>query len=159
MGVVEFHEPVGQGRAVDDVDPAGIDRRALGPARGSHGVEALGVAAAERQRNARRRVVEGQRLANTARSARDDDALETLHGITSKRSALCAWGADIKVPCRAAASGVDILIASMTGYARAQGSDELRRWVWEARSVNGRNLEVRCRVPPGFDRLANAARN
>ena len=29
----------------------------------------------------------------------------------------------------------------MTGYARAQGSDERRRWVWEARSVNGRNLD------------------
>jgi uncharacterized protein (TIGR00255 family) len=46
----------------------------------------------------------------------------------------------------------------MTGYARAQGSDERRRWVWEARSVNGRNLEIRCRVPPGFDRLENPAR-
>lgn len=47
----------------------------------------------------------------------------------------------------------------MTGYARAQGSDERRRWVWEARSVNGRNLEVRCRVPQGFDRLENPARS
>jgi uncharacterized protein (TIGR00255 family) len=47
----------------------------------------------------------------------------------------------------------------MTGYARAQGADERRRWVWEARSVNGRNLEIRCRVPPGFDRLENPARN
>jgi uncharacterized protein (TIGR00255 family) len=46
----------------------------------------------------------------------------------------------------------------MTGYARAQGSDERRRWVWEARSVNGRNLEIRCRVPQGFDRLENPAR-
>ncbi|MCC8432230.1 YicC family protein [Reyranella aquatilis] len=50
------------------------------------------------------------------------------------------------------------LIASMTGYARAQGSDDRRHWVWEARSVNGRNLEIRCRVPPGFDRLENPAR-
>ena len=47
----------------------------------------------------------------------------------------------------------------MTGYARAQGSDDRRRWVWEARSVNGRNLEIRCRVPQGFDRLENPARN
>ena len=46
----------------------------------------------------------------------------------------------------------------MTGYARAQGSDQERRWAWEARSVNGRNLEIRCRVPPGFDRLENVAR-
>jgi uncharacterized protein (TIGR00255 family) len=47
----------------------------------------------------------------------------------------------------------------MTGYARAQGADERRRWVWEARSVNGRNLEVRCRVPQGLDRLENPARS
>ncbi len=46
----------------------------------------------------------------------------------------------------------------MTGYARAQGSDDRRRWVWEARSVNGRNLEARCRVPQGFERLENPAR-
>ncbi len=46
----------------------------------------------------------------------------------------------------------------MTGYARAQGADERRRWVWEARSVNGRNLEIRCRVPQGFDRLENPSR-
>ncbi|MDP1838053.1 MAG: YicC/YloC family endoribonuclease [Reyranella sp.] len=46
----------------------------------------------------------------------------------------------------------------MTGYARAQGADDRRRWVWEARSVNGRNLEIRCRVPQGFDRLENPAR-
>ncbi len=51
------------------------------------------------------------------------------------------------------------MIASMTGYARAQGSDDRRRWVWEARSVNGRNLEIRCRVPQGFDRLENPARS
>ena len=50
------------------------------------------------------------------------------------------------------------MIASMTGYARTQGADERRRWVWEARSVNGRNLEVRCRVPQGFERLENPAR-
>src|SRR5882724_2218822 len=71
------------------------------------------------------------------------------------------WGPILE--CLAAArpvecSGVGLLIASMTGYARAQGSDERRRWVWEARSVNGRNLEIRCRVPQGFDRLENPAR-
>jgi len=47
----------------------------------------------------------------------------------------------------------------MTGYARAQGADDRRRWAWEARSVNGRNLDIRCRVPQGFDRLENPARN
>ncbi|MFO1157357.1 MAG: YicC/YloC family endoribonuclease [Reyranellaceae bacterium] len=47
----------------------------------------------------------------------------------------------------------------MTGYARAQGADDRRRWAWEARSVNGRNLDIRCRVPQGFDRLENPARS
>ena len=49
-------------------------------------------------------------------------------------------------------------ITSMTGYARAQGAGDGMAWVWEARSVNGRNLETRCRVPPGWDRLDNTAR-
>ena len=30
--------------------------------------------------------------------------------------------------------------------------------MWEARSVNGRNLEIRCRLPQGLDRLENPAR-
>ena len=56
-------------------------------------------------------------------------------------------------------NGAHLLIASMTGYARAQGADGIRRWVWEARSVNGRNLEIRCRFPQGFERLENPARS
>src|SRR5689334_14225124 len=56
------------------------------------------------------------------------------------------------------ARGVGVPITSMTGYARAQGSGAGLAWVWEARSVNGRNLETRCRVPPGWDRLENPAR-
>ncbi|HEX6978173.1 MAG TPA: YicC/YloC family endoribonuclease [Alphaproteobacteria bacterium] len=46
----------------------------------------------------------------------------------------------------------------MTGFARAAGSDDLYAWTWEARSVNGRGLDLRCRVPPGFDQLEVAAR-
>ncbi len=49
-------------------------------------------------------------------------------------------------------------VSSMTGYARAEGSDSLASWVWEAKSVNGRGLEVRCRLPPGHDVLDIAAR-
>src|SRR4051812_37555425 len=46
----------------------------------------------------------------------------------------------------------------MTGFGRAEGS--LGAWTWavEARSVNGRNLEVRFRGPPGFDGLERAAK-
>ena len=49
-------------------------------------------------------------------------------------------------------------VASMTGYARAEGCDAQVTWVWEAKSVNGRGLEMRCRLPPGHDALELAAR-
>ena len=50
-------------------------------------------------------------------------------------------------------------ISSMTGFARGDGSTEGLNWVWEARSVNGRGLDVRLRVPPGFDAVEAAARD
>jgi len=46
----------------------------------------------------------------------------------------------------------------MTGYARADGSDGAVSFVWEARSVNGRALETRLRVPTGYERLEHPAR-
>jgi len=49
-------------------------------------------------------------------------------------------------------------IASMTGFARIQGQDEGARWTWEVRSVNGRGLDLRCRVPAGFDEVEAQAR-
>ena len=52
-------------------------------------------------------------------------------------------------------------IASMTGFARVDGRMEspvALSWAWEARSVNGKSLDVRFRVPPGFDSLDAPAR-
>ncbi|HSV30316.1 MAG TPA: YicC/YloC family endoribonuclease [Candidatus Omnitrophota bacterium] len=49
-------------------------------------------------------------------------------------------------------------VASMTGYARAEGRDAQVAWVWEAKSVNGRGLELRCRLPGGHDALEPVAR-
>ncbi len=48
----------------------------------------------------------------------------------------------------------------MTGYASAPvgGSAASAGWQWEARSVNGRGLDIRCRLPAGLDRLEVAAR-
>jgi uncharacterized protein (TIGR00255 family) len=46
----------------------------------------------------------------------------------------------------------------MTGFARTEGSAGAWSWAVEARSVNGRNLEVRFRGPPGFDGLERIAR-
>jgi uncharacterized protein (TIGR00255 family) len=44
-------------------------------------------------------------------------------------------------------------VKSMTGFARSEGAHGLTRWVWEIRTVNGRNLDLRLRLPPGFDAL------
>ncbi|MEO0399508.1 MAG: YicC/YloC family endoribonuclease [Pseudomonadota bacterium] len=50
------------------------------------------------------------------------------------------------------------MIRSMTGFARATGETDGRSWAWEIKSVNGRGLEVRLRLPPGFDHLELACR-
>ncbi len=47
----------------------------------------------------------------------------------------------------------------MTGFGRAEGALGAWSWAAEARSVNGRNLEVRFRGPPGFEGLERAARD
>lgn len=41
----------------------------------------------------------------------------------------------------------------MTGFARAEGAAEGVRWIWEARSVNGRGLDLKLRVPSGWEAL------
>ena len=50
-------------------------------------------------------------------------------------------------------------ISSMTGFARADGSTDGLSWIWEARSVNGRGLDVRLRLPPGYEALEIPARD
>lgn len=49
-------------------------------------------------------------------------------------------------------------IASMTGFARGQGQAGDWAWTWEAKSVNGRGLDVRCRLAAGFERLEISVR-
>ena len=44
-------------------------------------------------------------------------------------------------------------LTSMTGFGRSDGSVGATDWVWEIRSVNGRGLDVRLRLPPGLDQL------
>ena len=44
-------------------------------------------------------------------------------------------------------------VSSMTGFGRIEGGDETCRWIWEARSVNGKSLDVRLRLPHGWDAL------
>lgn len=47
---------------------------------------------------------------------------------------------------------------SMTGFADLAGGAEGLTWVWEARSVNGRGLDLRLRLPEGFEGLDPALR-
>jgi uncharacterized protein (TIGR00255 family) len=49
-------------------------------------------------------------------------------------------------------------LSGMTGFGRAEGAGEGWTWSVEARSVNGRNLEIRFRGPNGFDALERAAK-
>jgi uncharacterized protein (TIGR00255 family) len=46
----------------------------------------------------------------------------------------------------------------MTGFARAGGLSGACSWTWEAKSVNGKGLDIRLRLPPGFEGLEAAAR-
>ena len=50
-------------------------------------------------------------------------------------------------------------LKSMTGFARADGVRADTTWHWEVRSVNGRNLDLRLRLPSGFDGLEIRARS
>lgn len=49
-------------------------------------------------------------------------------------------------------------LASMTGFARHAGSHDNASFVWEIRSVNGRGLDLRLRLPAGLDGLEPALR-
>ena len=49
-------------------------------------------------------------------------------------------------------------LSSMTGYASAAGGDGEYRWTWEIKSVNGRGLDIRCRLPPTMESLEPAVR-
>tara|TARA_B100000676_G_scaffold312235_1_gene385458 strand:+ start:7900 stop:8769 length:870 start_codon:yes stop_codon:yes gene_type:complete len=46
----------------------------------------------------------------------------------------------------------------MTGFARVEGGDDSLTWIWEARSVNGKGLDIRCRLPHGLDQLEPVVR-
>jgi len=49
-------------------------------------------------------------------------------------------------------------LKSMTGFARAEREVEPFTFQWEVKSVNGRGLDVRLRLPSGFEMLEQEAR-
>ena len=49
-------------------------------------------------------------------------------------------------------------LASMTGFARTSGSSTPYSWGWEIKTVNAKGLDVRLRLPNGFDAIEAEAR-
>ncbi len=49
-------------------------------------------------------------------------------------------------------------LQSMTGFARAAGESSGTAIAWEVKSVNGKSVEVRLRLPQGFERLEPVVR-
>ncbi|RVD32921.1 YicC family protein, partial [Mesorhizobium sp. M4B.F.Ca.ET.019.03.1.1] len=49
-------------------------------------------------------------------------------------------------------------LQSMTGFARAVAEHDGTSIAWEVKSVNGKSVEVRLRLPQGFERLEPAVR-
>ena len=49
-------------------------------------------------------------------------------------------------------------LQSMTGFARREGTSGRYRWAWELRSVNGKGLDLRLRLPTGTEHLETEVR-
>jgi uncharacterized protein (TIGR00255 family) len=49
-------------------------------------------------------------------------------------------------------------LSSMTGFARGHGSSGAYGWAWEIKSVNAKGLDLRLRLPPGWDAVEPAVR-
>jgi uncharacterized protein (TIGR00255 family) len=49
-------------------------------------------------------------------------------------------------------------LSSMTGFARSHGVCGSYAWAWEIKSVNGKGLDLRLRLPSGFDAVEVPAR-
>ena len=47
----------------------------------------------------------------------------------------------------------------MTGFARREGTDGAASWTWELKTVNGKGLDLRVRVPTGNEAMEAAARS
>jgi uncharacterized protein (TIGR00255 family) len=49
-------------------------------------------------------------------------------------------------------------LSSMTGFARGHGVSGSYAWAWEIKSVNGKDLDLRLRLPPGWDAIEGPVR-
>jgi len=49
-------------------------------------------------------------------------------------------------------------LSGMTGFARSHGVSGAYAWAWEIKSVNGKGLDLRLRLPPGWDAIEAGVR-
>jgi uncharacterized protein (TIGR00255 family) len=49
-------------------------------------------------------------------------------------------------------------LSSMTGFARGQGVAGTYAWAWELKSVNSKGLDLKLRLPPGWEAIEPAVR-
>ncbi len=54
--------------------------------------------------------------------------------------------------------GMLLTVTSMTGFARVDGAVAGYSWVWEVKSVNSKGLDLRFRLPNGFDQIEALSR-
>ena len=50
------------------------------------------------------------------------------------------------------------MVVSMTGFAAGRGEGAGASWAWDLRSVNGKGLDLRLRLPEGVEGLEQALR-
>src|SRR5262245_63925832 len=63
-----------------------------------------------------------------------------------------------KVAAISKRDSVLMALSSMTGFARADGASGSYVWHWEIKSVNAKGLELRLRVPAGWEAIEPALR-
>src|SRR5215212_524638 len=49
-------------------------------------------------------------------------------------------------------------LSSMTGFARGQGAAGSYAWTWELKSVNSKGLDLKLRLPPGWEAIEPGVR-
>jgi hypothetical protein len=67
-------------------------------------------------------------------------------------------GSALDFPPIDSGDGEDMALSSMTGFAQSSGEKDGLHWQWEIKSVNGKALDIRCRLPSGFEALEAVAR-
>jgi uncharacterized protein (TIGR00255 family) len=72
---------------------------------------------------------------------------------TGKRFLMAGWSQPRFDPGATLSKAAVMSVSGMTGFGRAEVELGGERWVWEVRSVNGRTLDLKLKLPQGFDEL------